>query len=74
MKKTKLIFIIFNSLIIIFIISFFTFIFVKNFSQIKNIFEQPITQDDKENNDLIIIEELERNLENYLNLKNSANK
>lgn len=71
MKKVK-IFIIFSNLIIILIIvSFFTFIFIKNFSQIKNIFARPTIPSNNEANRLI--QEFNKNIQVYFELKNSTN-
>ncbi|GIW65958.1 MAG: hypothetical protein KatS3mg094_477 [Candidatus Parcubacteria bacterium] len=74
MKKSNLFFIIFNIATIIFIISFFTFLFIKNFNQIKNIFNQPISANNNEEEINSLLKDLDKNLEIYFNFKNSANK
>jgi phage regulator Rha-like protein len=65
MNKIKLINLTINILFFIIVISFFTIIFIKNFTQLKNIFfiSPQIESNEKEIDKLI--NDLDKNLENY---------
>lgn len=65
MSKIKLINLTINILFFIIVISFFTIIFIRNFTQLKNIFfiSPQIESNEKEIDKLI--NDLDKNLENY---------
>jgi len=65
MNKIKLINLTINILFFIIVISFFTIIFIRNFTQLKNIFfiSPQIESNEKEIDK--IINDLDKNLENY---------
>lgn len=65
--------VLFNLLLSLFIVGFFSFIFVKNFSQFKDLFLKPEINYLNQNESTQLIKDLEKNLENYFNLINSAN-
>jgi hypothetical protein len=69
MKKITLVV---NLVIIIFIIAFFTVIFVKNFSNLKNLFVRPSLPENNTEELKTIINDLESSLKNYFELSNSA--
>ncbi|MCS7184252.1 MAG: hypothetical protein NZ866_02840 [Patescibacteria group bacterium] len=73
MNKNKLYLIIFNTVIIVFIIIFFTFIFIKNFKHFGSLFSQPTLSHNQNEEINQLIKELEKKINIYLKLKDSAN-